>query len=583
MRRAVAVALLIVVAAAQRLGAQADVDSLAARVRKVTDAYLAAYFERHPDEATLDGASGVRHDRLPDNSPVTRGRWQAREDRWLAELRRIDPAPLVGRPEWTAYGVMRASLEASVATRACRYELWNVSHVNRGWLPIITSLAAVQPVGTEDLRQQALARWREIPLYIASEMANQREGLRLGFSAPQGNVRIVIKQLDQLLDERIDRSPLYDPALRDSTPAFGDELRRFISNAIVPTIRQYRQFLAKEYLPRARKVIGVSANPNGAACYRGTIQATTGLALSPDSIHRLGRATVLELEAEMRMIAERSFGSRDVTPVLKRLRNDSKYAFRSREAMLAFAEAALERAQLAMPRWFGVLPRAAVVIRSYPAFRERESVGEWDPPAEDNSRPGIFYFSTYDPKHKPRADVEPLTFHETIPGHHLQGTIALERGAAIPAIARYFWSPGFGEGWGEYAEQLADEMGIYSSDTTRLGALADLTLSAALLVVDTGINAFGWTRDDGIQYLEAHTRVSEARAAVPVDRYPVWPAQGLSYALGRLEIRRLRSLAEQAFGSKFDVKAFHDRLLQDGAIPLPMLREQIERWLGAPR
>ena len=165
----------------------------------------------------------------------------------------------------------------------------------------------------------------------------------------------------------------------------------------------------------------------------------------------------------------------------------------------------------------------------------------------------------------------------------MQGTIALERGAAIPAIARYFWSPGFGEGWGEYAEQLADEMGIYSSDTTRLGALANLTLSAALLVVDTGINAFGWTRDDGIQYLEAHTRVAEARAAVPVDRYPVWPAQGLSYALGRLEIRRLRSLAEQSFGSKFDIKAFHDRLLEDGAIPLPMLREQIERWLSAPR
>src|SRR3989475_2521931 len=271
MRRGALVALLLL-AAAQRVAAQVDTDSLAARMRKIADAYVAAYFERHPDEATLDGVAGVRHDQLPDNSPITRGRWQAREDRWLAELQRMDPTPLVGRPEWTAYGVMRASLEGSAATRACRYELWNVSHVNRGWLPIITSLAAVQPVGTEELRQQALTRWREIPLYIASEMANQREGLRLGFSAPQGNVRIVIKQLDQLLDERIDRSPLYGPALRDSAPAFDDELRRFITNAVVPTIRQYPQFLAKDDLPRARKVIGVSANPNGAVCYRGTIQ-----------------------------------------------------------------------------------------------------------------------------------------------------------------------------------------------------------------------------------------------------------------------------------------------------------------------
>src|SRR5439155_862111 len=451
MRRAAAVAVLIV-AAGRSVAAQGDADSLAARIHRLADAYVAGYFERHPDEATLDGVAGVRHDRLPDNSPITRGRWQAREDRWLAELRRIDPARLAGRPEWTAYGVMRASLEGKVAIRPCHYELWNVSHMNLGWLPNVTSLAAVQPVGSDELRAQALARWQAIPLYIASEMANQREGLRLGYSAPQSNVRIVIKQLDQLLDERLDRSPLYAPALRDSTPAFRDQLRRFIENAILPTIRQYRQFLDKEYLPRARKTIGVSANPNGAACYKGAILATTGLTLSPDSIHRLGRATVSELEAEMRGITERSFGSRDVTPMLKRLRGDSKFSFRTREAMLA--------------------------------------------------------------------------------------------------IARYFWSPGFGEGWAEYAEQLADEMGVYSSDTARLGALADLTLSAALLVVDTGINAFGWTRDDGIQFLEAHTRVPQIRAEVPVDRYPVWPAQGLSYALGRLEIRRLRALAEQTLGAK---------------------------------
>src|SRR2546422_3237851 len=402
MRRGAAVALLLL-AAAQRAAAQADADSLAARMRKIADAYVAAYFERHPDEATLDGVAGVRHDQLPDNSPITRGRWQAREARGLAERQRMDPAPLVGRPEWTAYGVMRASLEGSVATRVCRYELWNVSHVNRGWLPIVTSLATVQPVGTEELRAQTLARWRAMPLYIASEMANQREGLRLGYSAPQGNVRLVIKQLDQLLDERLDRSPLYAPALRDSTPAFRDQLRRFIENAILPTIRQYRQFLDKEYLPRARKTIGVSANPNGAVCYKGAILATTGLTLSPDSIHRLGRATVSELEAEMRGITERSFGSRDVTPMLKRLRGDSKFSFRTREAMLAYAQAALEHAATVMPRWFGLLPRAGIVIRPDPTFGERESVGVWDPPAEDGCRPAVFYLSTYDPKHKSRA------------------------------------------------------------------------------------------------------------------------------------------------------------------------------------
>ena len=243
----------------------------------------------------------------------------------------------------------------------------------------------------------------------------------------------------------------------------------------------------------------------------------------------------------------------------------------------------MERARRAIPRWFGRLPRAPVVVEPYPAFRERQSVGEWNPPAEDGSRPGIYYLSTYDPRHKSRADLEALSFHETIPGHHLQGTIALERGDTIPAIARYFWSPGMGEGWAEYAEQLADEMGLYSSDTARFGMLADITLSATLLVVDTGIHEFGWTREQSIDYIREHTHVPLLRAEVGVDRYPVWPAQGLSYGLGRLEIRRLRAFAVQRLGARFDIRAFHDHVLENGAVPLPLLRAAIERWINASR
>jgi uncharacterized protein (DUF885 family) len=251
--------------------------------------------------------------------------------------------------------------------------------------------------------------------------------------------------------------------------------------------------------------------------------------------------------------------------------------------MLARAREALERARGAIPRWFGRLPRAPVIVEPYPAFRERQSVGEWNPPAEDGSRPGIYYLSTYDPRHKSRADLEPLSFHETIPGHHLQGAIALERGDTIPAIARYFWSPGMGEGWAEYAEQLADEMGLYSSDTARFAMLADITLSATLLVVDTGIHAFGWTRTQSIDYIREHTHVPLLRAEVGVDRYPVWPAQGLSYGLGRLEIRRLRALAEHRLRARFDIRAFHDRVLENGAVPLPLLRASVYQWLDASR
>jgi uncharacterized protein (DUF885 family) len=561
-------------------------DSLAARVHRLADSYLAAYWERHPDEATLDGVTGVtnvHHDRLPDNSFLNSTRWERREDAWLAALARIDPAPLAGRPEWIAYGIMRDALEGSIATRVCRYELWNVSHSGDSWLSTITALAALQPVNTAAARREALARWSAVPRYIAIETANHREGLRAGYTAPQGPVRVLLSQIDTLLATPTAQSPLFDPARRDTTAAFRADLTRVIEREILPAMRRYRAFLTGEYLPRARSAIGVSANPHGAECYRATIRAVTGLALSPDSVHRLGIATVAALEGEMRAIAARSFGGLDVSQLLERLRTDTAYTFHTRDEMLEHARAALERARAATGRWFGRSPRAAVIVEPYSAFDERQSVGEWNPPAEDGSRPGIYFLSTYDPTHKSRADLEALSFHETIPGHHQQGALALERGDTIPAIARYFWSPGFGEGWAEYAEQLADEMGLYSSDTARFGAVADITLSATLLVVDTGINAFGWTREQAIAYIREHTRVPRLRAEVGVDRYPMRPAQGLSYGLGRLEIRRLRALAEQTLGARFDIKAFHDRVLANGAVPLPVLRAEIERWIAAQR
>jgi len=558
-------------------------DSVAARARQLADTYLVAYFERHPDEATLDGVARGPHDRWPDNSPQALATWQQREDAWLARLKRIDVDKIEGRPEAIAYGVMRDAIESSIGTRVCRFELWSVAHAGGGWLATVTSIATLQNVGTDTARQQVLARWRAVPAYIETEMANHREGLRRGYTAPRRNVEIALREIDTLLATPLERSLLYDPARRDSTPEFRAELARVIGAEIIPAMRRYREFLATEYLGHARIKIGVSENPHGNDCYKGSIRAATGFTLSPDSIHAVGELMVEALENQMRDIAVRSFGTSDVSRLLERLRRDTAYTFHSRDEMLEEARNALTRARKAIPRWFSRVPRAPVIVEPYPAFRERTSVGEWNPPAEDGSRPGIYYISTYDPTHKSRADLEPLSFHETIPGHHLQGTIAMERGDSIPEIARFFWSPGMGEGWAEYAEQLADEMGLYSSDTARLGMLADITLSAALLVVDTGIHYLGWTREQSIDYLREHTHVPLLRAEVGVDRYPVWPAQGLSYAIGRLEILRLRVFASQRLRGKFDLRAFHDRVLENGAVPLPMLRASIYRWIDQLR
>src|SRR3989449_6285542 len=271
---------------------QTNTDSLAARVRQVADSYLTAYFDRHPDEATLDGVAHGPHDRLPDTPPAAIARWQQREDAWLDQLRRINPRRLEGKPEAIAYGIMRDAIEGSVATRVCRFELWSVAHTGGGWLSTVTALAALQGVGTEEARRQVLTRWHAVPAYIVTELANHREGLRRGYTAPRHNVEIALTEIDTLLATPLEQSPLYDPVRRDSTPGFGAELGQVIEHEIIPAMQSYRDFLANEYLGRARTAIGVSANPHGSGCYSANIRASTGLALSPDSIHRLGIATV---------------------------------------------------------------------------------------------------------------------------------------------------------------------------------------------------------------------------------------------------------------------------------------------------
>jgi uncharacterized protein (DUF885 family) len=552
-------------------------------VTALADAYLAAYFDRYPEFVTYYSVPGGRHDRMRDNSLAAHERWEAQEDQWLATLRSIDHARLAGRPEWVTYGTLREVLEASTAGRVCHNELWGVTQTAAGWQAWLAYLSEVQPIGTDDLRAQALARWRGIPRFIDLEVEKLREGVRRGYAAPKGNVRLVIGQMDALLSTPAIESPFYSLAARDSTPTFETELKAIVATGINPAIRRFRDFLEREYLPRAREAIAVSANPNGAMCYRAAVRNFSTLDLSPRQIHELGLEQVAKLDAEMLAIARRSFGASEVPPLLERLKTDPKYTFRTGEEVVSYSEEALGRAKTAIGKWFGILPKADVVIRRYPAFRERSAAGEYHVPAEDGSRPGAYFILTYDPTKRSRSGSQSVTFHETIPGHHLQIAIAMERKSAIHPIARYLRNAGYTEGWALYAERLADEMGLYSSDLDRMGMLSDQRWRAARLVVDPGIHVLGWTRERAIKYLLANTTASRDEVEAEVDRYIIWPGQATAYMLGMLEIRQLRDGAESALGPRFDIREFHDRVLEDGSLTLPMLRDKIERWIAEAR
>jgi uncharacterized protein (DUF885 family) len=294
-------------------------------------------------------------------------------------------------------------------------------------------------------------------------------------------------------------------------------------------------------------------------------------------VHGTGRARLDAIHAEIREIAKRRFGWADPVPVvLRRLREDPALRFKSKDEVIAVTRAAIDRAAAAAPRWFGHVPQARVAVREYPEFRRAGNPAEsYSPDFSTGALAGIYFINVFDPEKKPRAAVESTAFHEAIPGHHFQIALALERGES--KLGKYVGNSGFVEGWALYAERLAGEMGLFSDDVYRLGMLSSEAFRASRLVVDTGLAVFGWPRQRAIDFLVDNAGLDPAFAASEVDRYAAWPGQATSYMLGQLEIRRLRTEAEKALGGSFDVRAFHDAVLENGAVPLGLLRERVER------
>jgi len=548
-----------------------------AQARTLADSYLEAFFARNPDQITLYGVPGRHHDKLPDNSLDALHAWQQQEDTFLAQAKQIHPADIKSQPLRATYAIVLEALNGSIATRVCRNELWTVSQFVNSWQVQDGYLVTIQPVGDDAGRKDALARWGSLPKYVDTEIANLREGLKQGYTSPKGNVRIVIDQMNVLTSGHVEDSPFASPAVREKDPEFKKAFLTLVKDQINPAFHRYHDFLVKEYLPAAREAIAVAANPNGAACYDGSLRFHSTLPITAKEVHELGLQQVEKITGEMKQIAESAFHTSDVPALLQQLRTDKKYAFKNKQDLIAFSQAALERAKVGARGSFGLWPKADVIIQPYPAFREKNGPNEYNSPAEDGSRPGVFLINAYQPEKHSRVEDESTAFHETIPGHHLQGAIVLERKDIHP-IGRYIGNDGYAEGWALYAERLSDELKLFSNDTERLGMLSDQALRAVRLVVDSGIHSMGWTRQQAIDYMLAHTAEGERDAAAEIDRYIIYPGQATAYMLGMIEIREARDAAQQSMGARFDIRAFHDRVLEDGAVPLPFVREKVAAW-----
>jgi uncharacterized protein (DUF885 family) len=543
-------------------------------IEAVADEYLEAMLERYPHLGTRYAIAGARHDDLFDNSRQALVEWQAREDAWLAELNSIGKSATVGSRDWVTHGILHEELEASKASRICRSELWSASPIT-AWYGDLPFVFDIQPLDTPELRDQALLRLGKVADYVDTEIENLRMGLELGYSAPRVTVEAVPGQVRALL---ADDNPFVAMGGRAENEEFESVAREIFDEQIAPAIERFAAFLETEYLPQAREDIALSANPDGASCYPELVRSFATVSLSADEIHSLGLEQIKSIRAEMRSVIDEHFGGGEIGGFLRNLNIDPRFTFQSEEAVLQYALDALATARARMPEVFHLLPKADVLIKAYPAYRAT-GTGEYHASSEDGTRPGIFYIAVVDPKHRSRAIQQSFLYHETYPGHHLQGAIALELGDRVHPLARYLWNSGYGEGWALYSERLADEMGLYKGPLERMGMLSDQGARAARLVIDTGLHTQGWSRQRAVDYMLDNTAWPTLDIESDIDRYIAWPGQANSYMLGMLEIRRLRTLAEQELGDDFDVREFHDRVLENGSVTLPMLKAAITDWI----
>ena len=523
---------------------------------------------------------------LPDNGPAAADTAERRLRELRAETEAV-PVEQLSREDRVTRSALLAFLDTELAMQLPQHADWNVDPM-AGPVMVLAGAGERQPVADAAQRADLLRRWREMAPYLDRYGAGLRRALAAGRVAPAVLVRQVIAQIDGVLGASPAASPLleltqahqadWSDRERDSCRA---ELAAIVAEEVLPAFVRLRGLLEDEVLPRARPDdrAGLGALPGGAELYARAIRGFSTLDLTAEQVHEIGLAEVARTDAELTESGRRVLGSDGLADTLGRLLAGDGTRFRDREELLAVARDAVERAEAAAPKWFGLRNDEPCLVRAAPPQEEQNApFAYYWPPAADGSRPGIFYVNTSAPQTRARFDVVVDACHEAVPGHHLQIAVA-RRLTGLPAFRRLGLPPAYQEGWGLYAEQAGEEMGLYRTDLDRLGRRAKDALRSCRLVVDTGLHALGWSRQEAIDYLTAHTAFPAELAAREVDRYLAWPGQALSYKLGQLEILALREEARQRQGPAFDIRRFHDVVLGSGALPLVTLRELVQTEL----
>ncbi len=544
--------------------------------QQIADTWVRQQTEFDPTLAYLGGLPIPAHVHFVDNSPASSNAWAMQEQASLTALLAVDSRQL---PTTMAapYASLLEQLQSDLQLRVCRSELWNINHFS-GWQSNFVQLAEQQPLATIQDRDQALALWTDLPRFLATETTDQRLGLASGYSAPQSVVRRVIAQLDQLAAGAPEASPFASPAKRSTDSAFKKKFYALIANQINPALRRYRDFLAGTYLPHARIGTAISDLPDGIACYQAFLRQNTTLDRTPQQVYDLGNQTVATYTQDLLRIGRDQYHTSTLAATLAAASADPASHYTSREDLLASSRATLSRARaLTASRVIDRMPTQPVIIEPLRPFEEAAGAGSRMEANPNPAFPAVYRIRLNDWKTETRGQGDLVVAHETLPGHHLQIALAREIQPETP-LSKILGNAAYAEGWARYAEGMAEEVGIL---ITPDALIERRVWPAHGMVIDPGLNALHWTRQQAVDYLMTTGQYTTQTANDLIDRIAVMPGQLTAYDSGALEIKSLRHQAEQQLGLHFRLQAFNYVVLEEGNVPLSELRRHVEAWIKA--
>ncbi|HEY6368135.1 MAG TPA: DUF885 domain-containing protein [Candidatus Binatia bacterium] len=451
--------------------------------------------------------------------------------------------------------------------------------------PVIGSGTGLHPFKTVADYDNFLKRIDRFSIWVDTAIENMRQGAEAGIIQPKVVIERTLPQLDAMIVADPKQSLFFQPILQlPQNFSEADKTRltvaysQAIEQRIVPAYRKLRGFVQDEYLPKTRATFGISNLPDGIAWYEQAVRTQTTTSLTPEEIYQLGTQEIHRIKKEMERLRSEGGFQGNLQEFSRYLAKNGPPGFATRDELIKGYEAIRQKVTPRLTKLFGRLPKASFEIRTVEEFRENSSPSQYQAATPDGSRPGIFYVNASGIEMNRRRASESLFLHEALPGHHFQISIQREQ-ERLPRFRRFDNYNAFTEGWALYAESLGPELGLYNEPSQYFGRLNSELFRAARLVVDVGLHRKNWSRDQALQFMRETTGASEAGASLEIDRYIAWPAQALSYKIGQLKISAIRSKAEKALGSKFDIRAFHDEMLRDGAMQLDLLERKMDVWI----